>query len=145
MGVDVEMKVRTCEPLTDDELWELASDFRAKFPVTSSLPNGPDWPTIDRDKYADDPAVLAVAMLDRYYGPGYERGGWPYLREMGDWLMLRFGETAEVRYGSDAGYTDFASLQPWPTVRSENDEHYAKLGHLPYRPTCPCDHCETLR
>lgn len=141
MGVDAEMKVRTITPLDDDELAKLQAEFRGRFPVTSTLNDGPDWPTITRDK-ASDPAVLRVDMLDRYYGPHYERGDWTYLRSMGDWLAVHFGETAEVRYGSDSGETAFEWLQPWPSVRATNDEHYAKLGHLPYRPSCSCAHCE---
>lgn len=140
MGVDAEMKVRACEPITDDDLLALQAAFREKFPIDSH--GNPPYPWIGRDC---TPLVLSVRMLDRYYGPHYERGDWDYLRSMGDWLMLRFGESAEVRYGSDSGPTDFPSLQPWPDARRENDEHYAKLGHLPYRPGCSCAHCETLR
>lgn len=143
MGVDVEMKVRTNSPLDDAELAQVKADFRARFPVTHSLPDRAEWPSIDRDRYED--GVLTLSLMDRYYGPGYERGDWPGIKQCGDWLMLYFGETAEVRYGSDAGETDFDWLQSWPEVRQENDEHYAKLGHLPYRPSCKCEHCETLR
>lgn len=98
-------------------------------------------PTFERD--ADDPNAIEIECADQYYGTHYSRGHWPTIRAMGDWLMLWFGEEAEVRYGGDtsAGWDE---LQPYPPQRQANDEHWRTRGHSPYRETCGCDHCSTL-
>jgi hypothetical protein len=141
MGVDVELKVRTFEPLTDDELAEVDAAFIEQF----GLEFEDDDHRISRDKYEGDGCI--IDSLDRYYGPGYERGQWPRIRAMGDWLAVRFGETAEVRYGGDSAY-EWDHLTPWPEARAECEASWRQVGHHPYgswhRPRCDCDHCSTI-
>lgn len=44
--------------------------------------------------------VLDLDLLLCYFGPGYERGHWPTILEIGTWLSERFPD-AELRYGTD--------------------------------------------
>ena len=138
MGIDVTYGVRTAERLTDDEFEVEQSAFYARFPDDKE-PH--QFPSFERD--ADDPNAIEIQCLDRYYGPVYSRGFWPVIREMGDWLMLRFGEAGEVRYGGDhlGGWDE---LRPYPEQRAENDLHWSRRGHSPYREACNCDHCAAL-
>lgn len=142
MGIDAEMKVRTAEPITDDQLLNTQAAFRNVFPADGI--GDPRSPHLDRDLVERGSNVLEVWMIDRFYSPHYARGDWVYLRKMGDWLAIWFGETAEVRYGSDSGDTDFESLTPWSVARAENEEHWATVGHLSYHRACNCDHCVSL-
>lgn len=132
MGVDVEMKARLREPLTADEFEDLRDNFRETFP---------DQYAVEGARYPDlvlrdlEPGVLVLETLHRFYGIGYERGHWPEIQRIGDWLAVRLGERAELRYGSDSGYTDWASLTPWAEARAENAAHWEAQGNEPYRRT----------
>lgn len=94
----------------------------------------------------DNPPMIGIWLLDRYYGPGYERGPWPELRAFGDELAVHVGETAEVFCSGD--HVDSEDSEPWATARAENEEHWQRVGHLPYRNHfgmgCDCPHCESL-
>jgi hypothetical protein len=55
---------------------------------------------LTRSTYYEDERV-EVHTLDRYYGPGYERGHWPRIFEMIVTLRAAFPD-ATVHYGSDS-------------------------------------------
>lgn len=150
MGVDVTLMARTAEPLTDDELAALSAEYAAKFDTTP-----PDyefkWWRIEREKYDNDGGrILDVSCGGyRYYGEHYERGPWPQIKAAADWLTVRLGETAEVRYGTDSlGFWD--EIQPWVDQRDAIEAHWQRVGHHPYRmygtqgKPCECEHCETI-
>lgn len=140
MGLDVEMMARSSEPLTDQEVSDLASAFAAEF----GPPDEYGYPCIEREPFKDDGGrIVRIDTLDRFYGPGYSRGDWPRIRAMGDWLMVRFGEAGEVRYGADC-QTGWDELAPYPLMRRECEEHWNTHGHSPYRDACNCGHCATL-
>lgn len=138
MGVDVTFAVRTAERMTDEEFARVQADFYAAFPDTET-PH--QFPSFERDD--EEPNAVEIQSLDRYYGPAYSRGFWPQIRAMGDWLVLRFGEAAGVRYGGDysRGWNELPDYLP---QRAENEEHWNTLGHAPYRDACNCDHCMSL-
>lgn len=134
MGVDVEMKVRTHRPLTDGELNDVRSKFIERFPeVEWETERGDRYPDLERDEWAAGGQVVALRTLQRFYGAGYERGHWPTIREMGDFLAVVFGETGEVRYGGDCGDTDWEALQPWADARAECEPLWEEFGNEPYR------------
>lgn len=147
MSVDVRFTITAAEPIDELELAEHSAAFHTEFR---------DWeryPLLTRDDYADYPSrCLESSVVERYYGPGYERGPWPRIRDMGDWLMLRFGETAVVGYMGDC---DDSPGVPWPEARAECDELWRTVGHHPYlmvfqlgRPNlgwgCTCEHCADI-
>jgi len=135
MGVDAEFYVRTVEPMTDADMEALQAALREM--------RGNDWYRVYRS--FDDERVVECRDGTRFYAPEYARGPWDELRATGDWLMLRFGETAEVRYGGDCDWSWDSALS-WPDARKRGDEHWASSGHRTYHWSldCQCDHCATL-
>jgi hypothetical protein len=71
-----------------------------------------------------------INCLDRYYGPGYERGSWPRIREAIDRLR-KAPNVKAVWYCSD--YCDGESA-PLVTDKllAEYDAHYEAVGNEPY-------------
>lgn len=130
MGVDVEMKARLLVPLQNAEFIELRDAFRSEFP-DEYAPDHARYPDLAIDRH--EPSILVLETLHRFYGIGYERGAWPEIRRMGDWLAIHLGERAELRYGSDSGCTDWAALQAWAEARAELDVHWEAHGNEPYR------------
>lgn len=133
MGVDVVIKARLHQPPMGPEAFDdLQRAFRERYPADDYY-SDKDYrnPDLGFDEY--EPAqTIEVSTFWRYYGKGYERGPWPEIKEMGDWLAMMLGETAEVRYGGDSA-DEWEYLTPWPEVRTENDAHYEAVGHEPYR------------
>lgn len=132
MGVDAAMLILPHERLSDEALEEIRSAFHERFPDEFS-DGGRHWPDLKRFPYwgnghAQGPEgpLIEVCILNRYFGLGVHRGGWPWLRDMGDWLAIRFGETAELRYGSDMA-VEWDVLRPWPQARAECEALWAEL------------------
>jgi len=74
-------------------------------------------------------AGIRLHTLDRYYGPGYERGPWPRIAGHIEWLRHRFPD-GKVWYGGDSGdtlnkVTDAFMAGMW--------KHWATVGGEPYR------------
>lgn len=132
MGVDVVLKARLREGVIDAETFEtLRSAFREKWPKDEFMDFGDHfYPDLGFDEY-EPVQTIEVKTLWRYYGKGYERGPWPDIREMGDWLATMLGETAEVRYGGDTA-DEWEFLTPWPDARAENDPWWAEHETRPY-------------
>jgi hypothetical protein len=130
MGVDVEMKARLLLPMDEVAFIELRDAFRAEFPDEYALDHA-RYPDLSFER--DDSSTLVLDTLHRFYGVGYERGHWPLIQQMGDWLAVHLGEQAQLRYGSDSGSTDWESLQPWAEARAELAAHWAAHGNEPYR------------
>lgn len=133
MGVDVVMKARFREPPMSGEAFDdLRRAFAVRWPPDEYYSDKDHrYPDLGFDEY-EPVQTIEVKTLSRYYGKGYERGHWPEIREMGDWLMTTLGETAEVRYGGDTA-SEWEYLTPWPQVRAENEAHWEQFGNEPYR------------
>jgi hypothetical protein len=126
MGVDVEFKARFHEPPSKELLDDLLAAFREAWPADAYYSDkGYRLPDLE---WTEDDGVrtLECCTLSRYYAPGHERGPWPEIRAMGDWLAVRLGELAEVRYGCDSD-PEWENAKPWPDARRENDRHWAEF------------------
>ena len=131
MGVDVEIKAR---PVGPTGLAEPLDTLREKFRATFAVEHDFDerrYPDLAWDDY-DPVPTLEVRTLMRYYGPGYERGHWPDIKAMGDWLANTLGDSAEVRYGGDSA-DEWDELTPWPEARAECEAHWQAHANEPYR------------
>lgn len=145
MGVDVEMKVRLSVPVSDEAFADVSRRFRDAFPaIMEGSDRGGAWRYPELVRRGDE---VALSTVHRYYGEGYERGDWPDIRRMGDWLAVAFGELGELRYGGDVD-PEYESLEPWASARATIESHWRRVGHLPYRGTfgagCSCAHCATI-
>ena len=127
MGIDAVFKARTSVPTTPEQFSTLSAALAERFPDRSV---GRQFPHLTFDEF-EPVQTLEIVTLHRYYGPGYERGHWPDLREVGDWLVDAVGERGEVRYGGDSA-GEWEHLRPWDEVRSENDPHWETYGNKPY-------------
>lgn len=54
------------------------------------------------DGLPESDTVIEAHLLTPYYGPGYERGGWPEIAAVLEFLRRRIPK-ARVWYGADAG------------------------------------------
>ena len=105
MGVDVVFKARPQPSLSREQFEDVQRRFCEAYP--------------DLNAEGDD----------RYYGIGYERGYWPQIREMGNWLAANI--PGEVRYGADTA-DEWEYLRPWPEVLEELDAHWEQHENRPY-------------
>lgn len=129
MGIDVVFKVRPRERMDRTIFDELRAKFYEAHPDPQAKELGYRYPSMEWDPYEDAPTI-EVSSLDRYYGPGYERGHWPQIAPLGDWLAANID--GEVRYGGDdAG--EWAALQDWTTARAECQALWDSVGNEPYR------------
>lgn len=127
MGVDVVFKVRPSSDLDPYEFDDLRRAFYEAYPDPDAA--GDDrFPNMEWDNYEPRPTI-EVACLDWYYGAGYERGHWPAIREMGDWLAEHI--QGELRYGGDSA-DEWEYLKPWPAVREALNQHWDVYETRPY-------------
>lgn len=135
MGLDASMLIRPHRRLDDRQLGELTTAFHAAFPDEHESDRA-RFPTLARygddtwvdGAYLPDDGLIEARLLYRYFGPGVHRGGWPWIRDIGDWLACRLGETAEVRYGADSDVA-WEAMTPWPDARAANNRLWATLVH----------------
>jgi hypothetical protein len=118
MGVDAVIKLAT--PPSFEDYDRLVERFRLIWPVELELSNGTRYPRLDPDGQ--------VRTSWRYYGPGYERGPWPEIRRMIEWLWTETWD--EVRYGGD--HTEDVPIITGADVEAIQ-AHYDEYGHEPYR------------
>lgn len=92
MGIDA--KISFTATLTADEANDLAYDLAIRCRMD-------DHPCITPSRH--EPNVWQVAVWDRYFGAGYERGSWPRIRSvlavLLDWQQRELVST--VFYGGD--------------------------------------------
>lgn len=90
----------------------------------------------------DGHQVVSVNTWMRYYGEGYERGRWPIIRSMIEWLWFRF-PGCEIQYGGDNS-DEYEVVTPESVA--EINAHFLANGTRPYQmyfgefgnhPTCP--------
>lgn len=164
MGIDAEMFVRTKTKVTPELLREwhcaLGSAFHEHlwmfgthenkvpeelflFPVKRWEQDGPDI------KPKPGETFLRLRPKSRYYGEGYERGDFPTLKSIAEFLEILIPDS-EVWYGGDSSGVCAA-----PFGREQREEllrHFVKHQHSPYldsgmrremlpgkpaRPVCP--------
>lgn len=105
-----------------------------------------DGPEIIADA---DEQFIRVHLWSRYYGPSYARGNWPVIRQVIEWLAMRF-PTGEVWYGGDSSGI-CAEHMTAARVKEFND-FFLETGRKTYTrypspfqkssaPICPC--CRT--
>lgn len=71
MGIDVNLYVEG--DITDDEFDAAFAYMEARVGRRS----GDDLAVLERNPHYADPMRIEFGTLERYYGPGYERGYWP--------------------------------------------------------------------
>lgn len=74
-----------------------------------------------------DRHLYTVNTMMRYYGPGYERGAWPIISGICEWLLLQ-PRVVDVWYGGDCN----GRVMVYKEIKAELWEHFAQHGHLPY-------------
>lgn len=73
---------------------------------------------------------INVHLWTRYYGKGYERGSWPTIRGVAEYLEHAF-PGATVYYGGDSSGVCATPFDE--AARKELNDHYLTFGHSPYR------------
>lgn len=98
MGIDVMFHVRLDNP----EHWSEDS-IRALVEATTT----PDWtPTPLVHHSTNEASYIELSMMERYWGPGYQRGRWPIIRDFGD-ALVQLTDPSRVAYlpdSDDRGY-----------------------------------------
>ena len=143
MGVDAVIRVVVNDPLDAVAMRQVSADLVEAFGERhfwlwrpgeyDAYPDGrhainavePD----DGDFGLSGAQVLDVNVSSRYYGPGYERGNWPLIDGVCQWLGLRL-PAAQVFYGGDSG-SELALVTP--EFREFMWRHFTAVGHTPYR------------
>lgn len=135
MGLDAQWLIKPFIEIPTDEFECIRLEFYGKFPDPEEhsdyrREDPYRYPEMTWGEYSEDRGLIVVRELHRYYGQGYERGCWPYIRRVGDWLAIRFGELAELRYGDDCSYWDYYAQ--WGKIRGVLDKHWDEVGNVPY-------------
>ena len=124
MGVDATMYVIPRNPQTFETVRKLSGDLVEAF--------GSQYLLID--KYSECPqhaleldftGQVNVNLSGRYYGIGYERGNWPILKGIAEFLDCRLGE---VFYGGD----NSEDLNSFKEIEPAITNHFNRHGHTPY-------------
>lgn len=130
MGVDVVFKVKPSWVMSPDEFETIRERFHEKYPDDFGGRETYRYPDLKWSEDEGELNTVEVGSLDRYYGVDYERGNWPHIREMGEWISEHI--PGELRYGGDSAW-EWEFLRPWPQERDRLDKHWAEHGNEPYR------------
>lgn len=150
MGIDATMFVRVSPPLPPEEIerirFEMCEAFghdkfmqwrhdepmgsfggerRALYVVDKWEQDGPDIEPLPGEQF------IEVSLGGRYWGPGYERGDFPFLYVLSLWLEKRFGGGATVWYGGDSSGVEAECFGDG--LRREFLDHFVRVGNRPYR------------
>lgn len=140
MGIDAKILVKAKRPYSERELRQLAcrlmdavgshhfshgENYRGQ--TISALEIVEEF-TQDGDSIFPAPGetFITVNWWARYYGIGYERGPWPIIRAICEWLGHNAGE---VWYGGDSSGV---CAEPYLSLRDEIDAHWLAKGSFPY-------------
>lgn len=77
-----------------------------------------------------DEQFVEVHLMGRYYGKGYERGSYPTLRAIAEWLEFKL-PSGEVWYGGDS--SGMCATAFTPAARSDLNRHFLANGRRPYQ------------
>lgn len=165
MGVDAEMFVRTRTKVTEanlrewhyafgsafhDHLWAFGTHDN-KVPETLYLFPVEVWEQDGDDIIPEEgETFLRLRPTSRYYGPGYERGDFPTLKAMAEFLEVLIPES-EIWYGGDS--SGMCAERFDRQAREEMLLHFVQHQHAPYlghrnqymetQPTWPkCPYCQ---
>lgn len=133
MGLDVQFYIKPFVKISAEQFKEIQEKFYDKYPDPNSHVYPPSrYPEMDwgDNMLGESPAWIVIRGLDRFYGIGYERGNWPYIKEMGDWLAVNFGETGELLYGNDC--ENLLRFVQWGKIRDKLSQHWEDVGNAPY-------------
>jgi len=124
MGVDALFGVVPKEDLSNKEVLELS------YRLAEAI--GYDYFFIDRENgihaiTKQDDGSLRVNAVFRYYGPGYERGPWPLIAGVLEWLRRNIDGT--VVYGDDSSYK---FIEVTDEFMDEMWSYFAEKGHHDY-------------
>ncbi len=135
MPVDSVIFATASVSVPDEELVRLTSDLFIEF--RNELYHDPDGfamrrPTEDCQHLSDEfpltACILQFSMNTPYYGPGYERGEWPKIAAVLEFLRRRL-RPAQIWYGRD----DMGRLQEVTAeFLDQMWEHWAENGGRPY-------------
>ena len=175
MGIDAEMFVKLGRKITSEEVLEAARSlaeaigpdhfFLAKPGLYGTNHPGHHALSLEKEIHQDsseEPTIkpkrgesfIRVHLWTRYYSPGYERGNWPIIASVAEWLQRRFPD-GEVWYGGDSSGVEFQQMTP--SYLNEVWTHFASYGHSPYQQSFdngmldrdgqkrppPCELCKT--
>lgn len=120
MGVDVEMYARLEKPPSDELMAEVEEFFRSRLVMGSGKGSRPDkgweeYPYLEVVE-RDDEWFVELRTLDRYWGPGYERGDWPSI--YGYWRAFEAFWPGQVYYHGD-GYYPGEVGEPFSAEKAE--------------------------
>lgn len=138
MGVDVRMYVTHDNTLTDAQVRRLSADiFDAMYGDFFYIDKERDQHALSVMSQEEAPLplrryrqIIEVSTLDRYYGPGYERGNPPAIIAVAEWLDRRI-PGCTIWYDGDC--CDDDAIQPFDRkARLAMLDHWAEHGHAPY-------------
>jgi len=124
MGVDCMIDIVFDEPpsqaMIDEWTWRMREAICAE---------DEEYPKFSISR--DDPRVLELDQLWRWYSEGYERGPWPTIYAAVRWCIHHFHhDNARVFL-----YTDHSDRPTYPTTIADLEDtwkHWALFGHTPY-------------
>ncbi len=145
MGIDAKMLVKTTYQITEKEVLRLAYELgEAFYPETFMI-----WKKEEDEikphhclsivsNYEQDAdtigpkageVLIEVHLYGRYYREGYERGNFPQIKSIAEWLEAQIPEST-IFYGGDCGGL---SEEPFDKdAREKLWQHFLKHGHRPY-------------
>lgn len=146
MGVDAVIYAILPEPATEDQIrnwsYRIGAAFGAdRFWIVkpgqanewAKVPHGAIVAGQEYDKatksYVVNPYRVDISTTSRYYGPGYERGDWSFLRSIIEWMLMNMPEGSTVYYGGDSDEQYLVTID----LMKEIDDHFFKVGCEPYR------------
>lgn len=95
---------------------------------------------------AQDEQFIEVHLSGRYYGEGYERGNWPVIKSIVEWLRIRI-PYGTIYYGGDSSGICLEHMDTTAVARLTR--HWAINGRRPYvhygyrsGNTIDCPHCK---
>lgn len=121
------VSARLAEIAEYDDKWASEERQRLSLADPSAIVITQDGPTII---LGPDEQVVEAHLMSRYYGIGYERGDWPTIRAVAEFLELHIPGCA-IWYGGDSSGV---CAEPFgPAAREALNRHYLSVGHTPYR------------
>jgi len=146
MGIDAVIYAKLNRPATEDEIRDWSFRIGAAFghdrffiqqPRIKGYNNAEPHGAItlreiyheDVDDYNADPFQVNVGVFSRYYGPGYERGDWAFLRMVILWMKANMPEGSVIYYGGDS---DDGCEEVNERLIAEIDECFFKTGRQNY-------------
>lgn len=135
MGLDAKMYLVIPKDVTDLQVAEAAVDVQEFFffgyeyvkPNCLKVVKEPIFDYYEVIKLSDGERVVDVDCFDRYYGENYERGHYPNIKLVSEFLEKRFPGSRQF-YGSDYSGVSPFSVQD----REELWAHWCEVGTRPY-------------